>query len=71
MSLTLPSHIVMACPRLEEMRRLTGLSILLNSCRLQGLSELATFQHLLNGLDADGNPVGRAVSPESREFGEP
>ena len=59
-----PFHIVMQCPYLKEIRKVTGISMFMNMSMLQGLSAEAAYQRYLTARDLQGKTVGRAVCVE-------
>ena len=56
-----PFHIVMQCPSLNDIRKVTGISTFMNLSMLQGLSEEAAYERFLTSRDLQDKAVGRDV----------
>lgn len=56
-----PFHIVMQCPSLKDIRKVTGISSFMNLSMLQGLSEVAAYERFLTARDLEDKAVGREV----------
>ena len=56
-----PFHIVMHCPKLKDIRKVTGISNFMNLSMLQGLSAEASYERFLTSRDLEDKAVGRDV----------
>ena len=52
-------HVLTTCPSVEQVRRVTGVSGLINSFRLVGQEEDEAYFSFINGLDTKGKGVSR------------
>ena len=59
--LNTPFHVVMQCPYLNMIRKVTGISTFMNLSMLQGLSPEAAYERFLTARDLEDKTVGRSV----------
>ena len=59
--LNTPFHIVMQCPYLKDIRKVTGISTFMNLSLLQGLSPESAYNRFLTARDLENKTVGREV----------
>ena len=54
-------HVLTSCPAVERLRRETGVSHVFNGLRLVGLEEDEAFYRYTNGIDFNGDLIGRDI----------